>query len=81
MDSVLRYIKDLLETIPPAGRFTYSPPRQLIWDDDLCEYIWSNVEEIQMLVRGPIPRDIFVTIRFDDGLFKGNLCVDIYRLP
>lgn len=67
-------IKKLLTRILPGERIKYSPPMKLVWDTE--EYNWSNVEEIQMLIRN-LPEDIFATLRFNEP----NLTVDIYRFP
>ena len=81
LDSVLSIIKEHLNTISPGQRIQYVPPQKLFWDDELNELNWDMVEEIQMFVRGPLEKDIFVTLRFDPSKSSEyNLVIDIYRL-
>ena len=72
----LEPIKSRLDAILPGQRIKYQPSQGLIWDDNLQDYYWEDVEEIQMLIRN-MPDDIFATLRFN----RPNLTVDIYRLP
>ncbi len=82
---ILDTIKGHLRTILPGQRIKYIPPLQLLWDSDSKDYNWETVEEIQMLVRGLLQIDTFVTLRFNDKYYEEDsshdLLVDIYRLP
>ena len=80
LNDVETIIKRYLATIEPGQRIKYSLPSDLIiekWDDH-NEINWDIGEEIQMLVRGPIPNDIFVTLRFESN--ETEIIVDFYRL-
>ena len=69
LDKINNYIRIIL----PGQRIIYRP--DMIFSN---EY-WDPIEEIQMIIRGHIPSDIFITIRFDSDL--KNVIVDFYRLP
>lgn len=71
-------IKDYLNSILPGQKIKHLVPSQVIWDNELNDYNWDFVEEIQMLARGTLSEDIFVTLRFNN---KPDLLVDMYRLP
>jgi hypothetical protein len=70
-NNTLQKIENYIKTITPGQRIEHHIEK-LISNDD-----WESIEEIQMLVRGNIPKDIFVTLRFE----QNDFVVDFYRLP
>ena len=76
---VLDSLKKNLQVIQPGQRILYQPPDNLLKSGVSWDFDWDLVEEIQMFVRGDIPNDVFVTLRFDSD--ESQLIVDFYRLP
>ena len=82
---IFQNVTDFIKTIAPGQRIKYQPSMEILkcpqdpLHPDSSDFDWDYVEEIQMKVRGQIPHDIFVTLRFDDDF--NELIIDFYRLP
>lgn len=79
LTDILTVVEENIKNIRPGQRIKYRPPLNLIKSsDNVDDFNWDYIEELQMAIRGPINKDIFVTLRFD--LAEPEFVVDFYRL-
>ncbi|SNW62949.1 Hypothetical protein ORPV_1045 [Orpheovirus IHUMI-LCC2] len=71
-------IKKYLETIQEGTRIKYTLRNNEIWNYNDNEYNWEVLEEIQMMARGNIDPNIFVTLRFNEA--EKELTVDMIKV-
>ena len=80
LQTVLNDITHHLSTLVPEQRLSYKLPPSCVWVDN--EYEWDFIEEVQMFIRGNIPNNVFITLRFPDQPNSSNhdVTVDFYRI-
>lgn len=73
------FYRDLLNIIrsnKPGERIRINVPHEISHLSDNKSLDWEEIEEIEQYIRGGLPSDQFLTLRFE----KDNVVVDVYHL-